>query len=936
MSASMNTARRPGGDENPDEPFVPDFSEGAETGLYLALLELLDEGLIITGDEVILEVNSAACRLLGRDYRQLAGQPLSDIFPSERAFLTARARLFIQGEMRGSLQVATPAGTRDLKFIAAARIRPGIHALILSPDLAAEGYAEAAGEDSGKDTLWPRLAAALEQPVLVIDDGGYVAAANAAALRTLTVERAALVGHPLEDCVQVDWPAADAAPLATLQPPAGPALTARVLPGPKPDWRLLILPPVAAIAAHSSAPQPAAARRDAVPVPRASAEVFRRVFADSPLPTLLCQGTELRILAANAAAAGLYGYGEAEMAGLAVADLRAAGDHAEASADSGEWHLRTRDGRNFRADVLCYPLELPQAPHTVVLTHDLPDAPLFGARLRIPLDVLDAANQAILVSDAANRILAVNKAFTEITGYTLDDVRGQDPAMLGADRPDRNFAETLWRELASTGQWQGEIWNRRKNGETYPEWLSVTAVRNARGEVLHYIGVFSDLSARRQAESRADYVATHDILTGLPNRRLFERRFIEATERARDTHRSVGLMRIDLDSFKTVNREFGDNIGDDILQQIARRLQMAVPRGTTVARERSDTFLALLPDANLTSEFGRSAEAILAALGSPFDTEDRPVRLGASIGIAVFPDNGSELNVLARHAEAALAHARQLGGNNYQYYADEMDGAQIERTAFEINLRHAVEREQLEVHFQPLVDGRDGSLRGGEALLRWRHPDLGLIPFRRFLGAARDGGILAELGDWVLHAACRHAALWPADGEHPPLLTINVAIEQIMQGDLAERVAMALQVSGLAAERLELDIDEIVLKEEHSRILGTLEKLAALGVRLAIDDFGRGLSSIPRLKRYPLRAIKLDPALVRDVGVREEAEAVVEAMTSMAGILGLEVFARGVEGEAQQAFLCALDCHLQQGPLFGRPMGAEEFAAYVADRGTAS
>ncbi|THF65950.1 EAL domain-containing protein [Pseudothauera nasutitermitis] len=260
-----------------------------------------------------------------------------------------------------------------------------------------------------------------------------------------------------------------------------------------------------------------------------------------------------------------------------------------------------------------------------------------------------------------------------------------------------------------------------------------------------------------------------------------------------------------------------------------------------------------------------------------------------------------------------------------------MDSAGLERTAFEINLRHAVAREQLEVHFQPLVDGRDGSLRGGEALLRWRHPDLGLIPFRRFLGAAREGGLLGELGDWVLRAACTHAAHWPADGMHAPLLTINVAIEQVMQGNLAERVQEALRDSGLAPERLELDFEEVVLKEEHSRIQSTLEKLDGMGVRLAIDDFGRGVSSIPRLKRYPLRALKLDPALVRDVGVREDAQAVVEAVACMANVLGLEVFARGVEGKAQQAFLCALDCHLQQGPLFGRPMSAEAFAAYVAD-----
>ncbi|WP_237269435.1 putative bifunctional diguanylate cyclase/phosphodiesterase [Pseudothauera hydrothermalis] len=836
----MNAARRPGGDQNPSEPFVPDFSEGAETGLYLALLELLDEGLIITGDEVILEVNSAACRLLGRDYRQLAGQPLADIFPSERAFLAARARLFIQGEMRGSLQVATPAGTRELKFIAAARIRPGIHALILSPDLAAAAVADPTNEGSGKDTLWPRLAAALEQPVLVIDERCGVAAANAAALRSLGIERSALVGRQLEDCVAVNWPAAGAPPLATLQPPTGPALSARVLPGPKPGWHLLILPPVAAIA-----PQPATSSVRTGHPPTQSA-------------------------------------------------------------------VQPTTGDTVR-----------------------PEAISLDTGLGMALDVLDAARQPILVSDARYRILAINKTFAESTGYSADGLLGKDMWRLLAEQPDPHLGQSLRRALALTGRWTGELPIRLNNGDTHFALVSITAVGNPHGAVQYYVGVLAAQSTRSRTALRADYVATHDMLTGLANRTLFERRFGEAAERARHTHRSVGLLRIDVDHFKAVNREFGDHIGDDILRQIACRLQGAVPDGATVARERSDTFLALLPDLTLDSDCGRYAEAILAALCRPFEAGNRQLKLSASIGIAVFPEHGGELAELARHADAALAHVRQLGGNNYQYYADTMHGVRIEHSALGPQLRHAAERQQLEIHFQPLVDGRHGSVRGGEALLRWRHPDLGLIPFQRFSRSARDYGLIAELGTWVLTTACRQAARWPAVAGQPPLLTINIAIEQIMQGELVEQVVNALQVSGLAADRLELDLDEVILQEEHRRIVDTLDKLAALGVRLAVDDFGRGLCAIPRLKRYPLRALKLYPALVRDVGVREEAEAVVEAMASMAGVLGLEVFARGVEGQAQQAFLCALGCSLQQGPLFGRPLSADEFLSFLAARTTA-
>jgi len=918
----MNAARGPQGDDDSDDPFIPDMSEGVETGMYLALFELLDEGLIITGDEIVLEANSAACRLLERDYRQIAGKPLADLFPSEQAFLEARGRLFIQGEMRGSLQVSLPgARHRNLRFVAAARIRPGVHALILSPDVMAEAYAEAAPSD----TLWPRLAAALEQPVIVIDADGKVAAANAAALKTLNVERDKLVGHPLDACVGLEWPASGEVPIARLRPRGRKNyLSARVLPGPKPDWRLLILPP----ATRHAAP-PAAARAGG----GGHRDFFERMCAESPLPTLLCEGPEQRIFAANAAAALVYGHSREALCAMKLAELRAPGNVPGELTECRVWQHRRQDGSVFDVELLAYPIDAPNRPGAMVLMHDLPDAPLLASQLRLPVSVFEAANQAILVTDAECRILAVNRAFTAISGYTLAEAKGRNPSLLGSGRHDREFYAEMWRTINETGQWQGEIWNRRKGGAVFPEWLSITAVRSREGDTLHYIGIFSDLSAKRQAESRADYLAHHDTLTGLPNRRLFETRFTEAMVRAEQPRRSVGLLRIDLDNFKAVNREYDHDTGDTLLQQVARRLLGALPPGGTAARERSDTFLAMLPDIDIGSDVGRAAEAMLGALTTPFQVGGRDIRLSASIGIALFPEDGSSFDVLMRHAVAALLHARQLGGNNAQYFTDEMDAVGIERVAFETNLRQAVEHDQLEAHFQPLVDVRDRRVRGGEALLRWRHPDLGLIPFRRFMGVARDVGLLTRMGDWVLHAACAHAAAWATVDGSAPCVTVNVAIEQIMHGDLVERVRHALAQSGLPPQRLELDLDELVLKEENARILTALTTLHEMGVRLAIDDFGRGLASIPKLKRYPLRALKLDPALVREVGTREDSEAIVEAITSMAGVFGLDVLARGVESEAQRAFLSALGCHLQQGPLFGRPMSAEDFQAFLEKRG---
>lgn len=517
MLPPMNPAGPSRGNESPEDPFVPDLSEGAEAGVYLALLELIDEGLIITGDERIIDANSAACSLLEREYREVAGRPLADLFPNERAFLDARARLLIQGEMRGSLRIALPGGRqRNFRFVAAARLRPGIHALILSPDLLAETAAdsvEPTPASPSADDVWPRLAAALAQPVIVIDHQGRINAANSAALTSLRMRRSEMVGQDAAACLNISWPAVDAPPLATLTPPghAG-TVQARVLAGPRAHWRLLVLPP------------------------------------------------------------------------------------------------------------------------------------------------------------------------------TLAD-----------------------------------------------QTLSTTAV-------------------------------------------------------------------------------------------------VMPPR----AQGKGD------------------------------------------------------------------------------------------------RLQPLIESARLELHFQPLINSRSGAIHAGEALLRWHHPLDGLTPFRRFAELARDGGQLPELGGWALRTACRAATNWPTTQRRSPTVTVNIAIEQITHGALVQQVISALSESGLDPQRLELDLDEQVLAIDDREIASTLQALAALGVRLAIDDFGRGLMSIVRLKHFPVDALKLDPALVGTIGKKDESDAMVEAIVCMAAPLGIKVLARGVESEAQQSFLLALGCDLQQGPLFGQPMTERDFADFLS------
>ncbi|KAI5912372.1 PAS domain-containing protein [Azoarcus sp. PA01] len=369
MPAPMNAFRQKGSDD-PEEPFIPDFSEGMEAGLYLALFELFDEGLVITGDEVVLEANSAACRLLERDYRQVAGHPLADLFPSEREFLDARARLFIRGETRGSLRVSLPQKReRELRFVAAARLRPGIHALILSPAAGANALSALV------DPVWPRLAAALEQPVLVIDDQGRVAAANAAALGTLGLARAELVGHALEARLAVTWPRRGEPQFARIGAPGNrETLSGRILPGPKPGWQLLILPPNSGKAAGVLAP---AYHPDAPPQRAAPNDdgLVERLFADCPLPTLLCEGPELRIFAASASAVTAYGYPYERLCGMRLADLCSGPENGSPLAASGRWRHRRANGTTFDAVIVAYRIDAAGHPDAMVVMHGHRAAP---------------------------------------------------------------------------------------------------------------------------------------------------------------------------------------------------------------------------------------------------------------------------------------------------------------------------------------------------------------------------------------------------------------------------------------------------------------------------------------------------------------------------------------------------------------------------------
>jgi diguanylate cyclase (GGDEF)-like protein/PAS domain S-box-containing protein len=742
-------------DDPDDEPFVPDLSEGGEASLYLALLELIDEGVIVASDELILEVNGAACRLLERSYRELVGQSLGTLFPDEQAFLNARARLFIQGEMRGSLQISLPGGRRrDLRFVGAARLRPGVHALVLSPDYLAEAI-DPATVAVEADRLWPRLAAALEQPVIVLDGTRRVAAANSAALRALGRTRAELVGRDLADSLLVDLPEGDAGQGAVVaRGPTGEQHVGRLLPGPKPGWQLLLLAPQARTGDG--------ARSDGM-------DALMRLWQACPLPALVAQHDSGRLLYANPAAAGLHG-----LAAPHPADLAALG---APSGDAAIWHFH--GGGGFDSEVLRYAV----APGIDVLLHDLPDQPLLSGHTRLPLQIVDASPQATLVCGPDNRILAVNRAFSTLTGYAPGDVLGRKPTMLASGRHDATFYTRMWRSLEEDGHWAGAIWNRRRDGAVRADWLAITAVRNATGAVLNYVASFADPDEKRLAEARSDYLRHYDGLTGLANLHLLQERFAQAADSARRRRGKLALIRLDLDAFRRVNVEHGHAHGDEALRQVAMRLRGALPEHALLARKRSDSFVALLTEVDLAREVEQVCAALVAAVAAPIAIGGRSLNLSASVGAAVWPDDGDEFEVLLRHARAAAECAQQAGGGQFRRYAAEPDPDLADGRRLEAELRQAAAGAQLEVYFVPewRVEGL-----AAEALLRWRHPELGLVPTRRLLPLLRQGGLIVPYGNWLIEAACRQVAEWRRTNSGPAALVVDVTVEHLRDPAFAD------------------------------------------------------------------------------------------------------------------------------------------------------
>lgn len=593
-----------------------------------------------------------------------------------------------------------------------------------------------------------------------------------------------------------------------------------------------------------------------------------------------------------------------------------------------EWLYCTRDGREFWGEALL--TAMPPGPGGETLyavVRDITGRKAAEQALRLSARVFENSREGILILDSDYRIASVNAAFCAMTGFSESHVVGADAAILKSMQSEQAHYDAIWREVRRSDHWQGEIWGQRSNGESFPAWASISAVRDGSRLPSNYIIMFFDISERKAAEEKIRHMVEHDFLTGLPNRVLLLDRLQQAMASARRNGTQVAVLFLDLDRFKNVNDTLGHHVGDKLLQAVAERLKSCVRGVDTVSRQGGDEFIIMLADIGDAAQVAHIADNILLAISQPYRIEKHELGITTCIGIGIYPNDGDDIDTLVRHADIAMYHAKESGRNGYQFFNSEMNVRIVERLNLEIDMKKALARHEFLLQYQPEMDIVSGRVVGAEALLRWQHPQAGLLLPHQFLDIAEECGLIVPIGEWVLRCACSQARAWQ-DAGLEMTVAVNMSQQQLRQKDLVQSISTALELADLDPQYLEIEIAENVLMERSEAVIETIQVLRRMGVRLAIDHFGSGHSSLASLRRFAIDKLKIDQSFLHGLHSDNGDAAIVRAILLMAKSMKMKVIAEGVETNDQLAFLEEQGCDEYQGHYLARPARASEMLRF--------
>lgn len=598
----------------------------------------------------------------------------------------------------------------------------------------------------------------------------------------------------------------------------------------------------------------------------------------------------------------------------------------------GIFHNKRKDGSIYWESASISPLrdDRGQITHFIAVKEDVTAQKRAEDQLRMNATVFETTAEGIMVTDADNMIKTVNPAFSRITGYPAEEVIGHSPNMLSSGRHDNEFYEALWDSVLQKKYWTGEIWNRRKDGSVFPEWLSIAAIPGEDGVAKEYVAVFSDITKHKQDEEQIRYQANYDALTGLPNRSLLSDRLVQAIGSAHREKWKLAILFIDLDQFKMVNDTFGHVMGDELLQLVASRIGECVRESDTVARFGGDEFIILLQDVSDMDAVANVATKVIEKITRVFTLYGREIYIGASVGITIFPDDATNADSLLRNADMAMYQAKDRGRNSYQFFTASMQQRTLERQQLELDLRLAIKRGELEIYYQPVMDAYLDRVISVEALLRWNHPHRGIVSPTVFIPLAEDSGLIGPIGEWVIKGACEQLSQWHKSGYPDLKLAVNLSSRQRELGLEASYLKQVLDDNRLSPGALNLEMTESLLMRDTDEAITWLSSFKALGVNLSVDDFGTGYSSLSYLKRFPVDVLKIDRSFVSDLPSNSDDASLVKTIVAMAGSLNLGLIAEGVETEEQADFLVGIGCYNLQGFYYAKPMTATNMTSWLS------